>query len=192
VRCTGRRPDAGEPDDDDRAGVNRGCGDSSDGLTPLAGARRRIFTVGFTKCTAEQFFDSLEQAGIEHLVDIRLHNTSQLAGYTKRGDLAFFLDRVSGISYQYEPILAPTQELLDDLKSRRVAWETFAQRFGLLMADRGVEDAIDRCGFERRTALLCSEANAAHCHRSIVADYLATAWGETGIEHLRTTGGRQR
>jgi uncharacterized protein (DUF488 family) len=153
-------------------------------MTASGRSRIQIFTIGFTKRTATEFFGELERARIEHLVDVRLSNTSQLAGYTKRGDLEFFLERVGGISYRHEPLLSPTRELFDDRKRRRVGWQEFEKRFRRLMVERRVEDRIDPSWFRGRTVLLCSEASADECHRSIVADYLANAWGGTEVTHL--------
>ena len=136
-----------------------------------------IFTIGFTQTTAEDFFGRLRDAGVERVVDIRLRNDSQLAGFAKARDLPYFLHELIGADYVHEPLLAPTAEIMDAYKKRKGTWEEFAPAFRALLAERAVEDRLDRRDFERPTALLCSEADAAHCHRSLVVGYLDDRWG---------------
>jgi uncharacterized protein (DUF488 family) len=136
-----------------------------------------IYTIGFTKKTAAQFFGALRGADIEQLVDVRLNNISQLAGFTKRDDLEFFLRELCNASYLNEPMLAPTQPLLDSYKKRHLPWNEYEHKFTQLMADRRIEDRLDPTLFERRTVLLCSEPTAERCHRRLVVEYLDKAWG---------------
>jgi uncharacterized protein (DUF488 family) len=143
-----------------------------------------IYTTGFTKKTAEQFFESLRRAGIRRLLDIRLNNSSQLAGFSKRDDLAYFLRVICDAEYQHEPLLAPTQDMLDELKKRKGSWETYERQFLALMRERRIEQRIDRRLFEVPTVLLCSEATPEHCHRRLVAEYLRDQWGAITITHL--------
>jgi uncharacterized protein (DUF488 family) len=143
-----------------------------------------IFTIGFTKKSAEQFFGLLKKAGIQCLLDVRLNNVSQLAGFAKREDLAFFLREICGAAYLHEPLLAPTQEMLDAYKKNKGAWEEYATRFLALMADRNIEGNIRRSLFEVPTALLCSEATPEHCHRRLVVEYLKDKWGDIHVTHL--------
>jgi len=143
-----------------------------------------IYTIGFTKKTAAEFFGSLKWAGIQRLIDVRLNNSSQLAGFTKREDLPFFLLEICQAQYLHEPLLAPTQDMLDAYKKRKGSWSDFEQRFLALMKERKVEERIDRKSFEIPTVLLCSEATAEHCHRRLVSEYLQTKWGDLKIKHL--------
>ena len=143
-----------------------------------------VYTIGFTKKSARQFFDRLKQAGIRRLVDIRLHNASQLAGYTKKEDLRFFLEAVCGAEYAHEPLLAPTQALLDDYKKRKGSWEEYEAGFLRLMEERRVEHALSRDLLDRPTVLLCSEPEPDCCHRRLVAEYLRGKWGDLAIIHL--------
>lgn len=143
-----------------------------------------IYSIGFTKKTAEQFFGALKQAGIKRLLDVRLNNVSQLAGFAKREDLAYFLRAVCGCDYLHEKLLAPTQQMLDDYKKRRGAWEDYEIRFRSLMAERKIEARLDRSLFSLPTVLLCSEAEPRHCHRRLVLDYLHEKWGDIKITHL--------
>src|SRR5919198_1030195 len=131
-----------------------------------------VYTTGFTKKTAAQFFGSLKQAGIKQLVDIRLNNSSQLAGFAKKEDLAFFLREICGIEYLHEPLLAPTQDMLDAYKKQKGSWSDYEQRFLALMRERRIEESIDPKLFAIPTVLLCSEATAEHCHRRLVLEYL--------------------
>ncbi len=144
-----------------------------------------IFSIGFTKTTAEDFFGRLKTNDIERLLDVRLNNRSQLAGFAKEKDLAYFLRELAGATYEHAPLLAPSQEILDAYKKRgAMPWQEYEKRFLDLMRKRSIEIALDRSSFEKRTVLLCSEATAEHCHRRLVVEYLAEHWGEVEIVHL--------
>jgi uncharacterized protein (DUF488 family) len=143
-----------------------------------------IYTIGFTQTSAERFFGRLADAGVARLVDVRLHNSSQLAGFAKAQDLPFFLRELVGAEYRHEPVLAPTQELMDGLKKAKGSWEAFERRFLALMAERQVERQLSPRDFETRSALLCSEASADRCHRRLVCEYLARRWPDVQAVHL--------
>jgi uncharacterized protein (DUF488 family) len=143
-----------------------------------------IYSIGFTQKTAEQFFTGIKAAGIRLLVDVRLNNVSQLAGFAKRADLAFFLKQICGADYRHEPLLAPTQEMLDAYRSKAASWREYEMRFLALMAERQIERNLDRGLFERPTVLLCSEPTADRCHRRLVIEYLREKWGDVTISHL--------
>ena len=145
-----------------------------------------LYTIGFTKSSAEHFFGRLQQAGIRRLVDIRRNNTSTLAGFTKRDDLAFFLRTVRNldIEYVHEPLLAPTPDLFTAIKGKQIGWDEYAARYTALIQERDVARALDRATFEGPTVLLCSEATAEHCHRRLAAEHLSAAWGGLEITHL--------
>lgn len=143
-----------------------------------------IYTIGFTKRRAQDFFGALKDAGIKCLLDVRLNNSSQLAGFTKRDDLPFFLRAICDAEYLHEPLLAPTQEMLDAYKKHKGSWADYELRFLALMAERKVEDRIDPILFAVPTVLLCSETSATHCHRRLVCEYLATKWGHVTPIHL--------
>jgi uncharacterized protein (DUF488 family) len=144
----------------------------------------QVFTIGFTKRTAADFFGALRQAGVRRLLDVRLNNSSQLAGFTKAGDLPFFLKEFCGAAYLHEPLLAPTQEMFDSYKKAKGSWADYERRFLQLMAERKIEEKIDRNLFATPTALLCSETTAEHCHRRLVLEYLEEKWGGLEIVHL--------
>lgn len=143
-----------------------------------------IHTIGFTRRTAEDFFVTLERAGVRRVVDIRLNNTSQLAAFAKKDDLAFFLRRVSDIEYVHEPLLSPTQDILDDFKKKKGDWSEYERRFNALLAERKVEKNLDRALFGVPAALLCSEYEPDRCHRRLVCEYLAKHWKNVRAIHL--------
>jgi uncharacterized protein (DUF488 family) len=143
-----------------------------------------VYSIGFTQKTAEQFFTLLRRAGIRQLLDVRLNNVSQLAGFTKREDLRFFLREICGADYRHEPLLAPTPEILDEYKKNKGSWLDYETKFLALMTDRKIEERIDRTLFSVPTALLCSEPTAEHCHRRLVLEYLRDKWGDLTIAHL--------
>jgi uncharacterized protein (DUF488 family) len=143
-----------------------------------------IYTIGFTQTTAERFFRRLSDANVRRLVDVRLNNSSQLAGFAKAKDLPYFLNELVSATYEHEPKLAPTQELLDNYKKRKGDWDTYEAGFLALMAEREIEHALKPADFEVRTALLCSEATPEYCHRRLVCEYLAARWPVVTAIHL--------
>jgi len=142
----------------------------------------KLFTIGFTQKNAEDFFTRLKRAGVKKLVDVRLNNVSQLAGFAKKDDLRFFLKELCGADYLHMPELAPTKAILDDYKKSKGSWETYAQKFTALMASRRIE-MIDQKILDG-ACLLCSEDKPDHCHRRLVAEYLKDKWDSVEIEHL--------
>jgi len=140
-----------------------------------------IYTIGFTQTTARDFFGRLKDAGILRLIDVRLKNSSQLAGFARRDDLAFFLKELCGAEYVHEPRLAPTQELLDGLKKHKGSWTEYEAGFAALLRERRIEEAFSPAFFAGPTVLLCSEATPEHCHRRLIVEYLQRAWPEEGI-----------
>ena len=143
-----------------------------------------VFTIGFTKKTAEEFFGILRRHHIKRLLDVRLNNISQLAGFTKRDDLEFFLREVCGADYMHEPLLAPTQEMLDRYKKGKGRWQDYEKKFLALMAERKIEVRVDQALFATSTVLLCSEPTAENCHRRLVVEYLQSKWGNLTCKHL--------
>ena len=143
----------------------------------------KVFTIGFTKKNAEQFFGRLKQPGLVRLVDARLNNVSQLAGFTKKDDLRFFLRQISNIDYLHMPELAPSQDILDDYKKNGGDWATYERKFLALMERRRVEDKVSK-DIINGGCLLCSEPTPEHCHRRLVAEYLKSRWGDLEIVHL--------
>ncbi len=142
----------------------------------------KIYTIGFTKTSAEGFFTRLTKSGAKKLVDVRLNNISQLAGFAKRDDLRYFTKQICGLGYEHVPKLAPTQDILDEYKKNGGAWDVYENKFLDLMAKRHIED-IDREQLDGG-CLLCSEDKPHHCHRRLVAEYLRNKWSDVEIVHL--------
>jgi uncharacterized protein (DUF488 family) len=142
----------------------------------------QLFTIGFTKTSAENFFTRLKRAGVRRLLDVRLNNVSQLAGFAKKDDLAYFADALCGAEYKPMPKLAPTREMLDAYRKKNITWAEYEDMFRKLIKDREIErlnpDVFDG------GCLLCSEDKPHHCHRRIVAEYLQSKWTDVDIVHL--------
>ena len=143
----------------------------------------KIFTIGFTQTSAEDFFTRLANAGVRKVVDVRLSNSSQLAGFAKKEDLRYFLEAIGGVGYEHAPELAPTAELFDAFKKRRGSWDEFERAFCTLMKKRGVQRTLSATDLDG-ACLLCSEAEPRHCHRRLVAEYLKECWKDVEIVHL--------
>jgi uncharacterized protein (DUF488 family) len=146
-----------------------------------------LYTIGFAGKTAQEFFALLQEAEVEQLIDIRQNRGGQLSGYAKHPDLAYFLQKIDGINYVHEPLLAPTPELLKTYRENK-DWPAYESGFITLMKDRGVPQSLGTAGWPSKIALLCSEAGPEQCHRRIVADLLSTRWRGEGhdveIRHL--------
>jgi len=142
-----------------------------------------LFTVGFAGKSAERFFTLLMENGVRLVIDIRLHNTSQLAGFAKKDDLRYFLKVIGGIDYLHLPILAPTEEILTAYKKNKGDWSVYERDFLSLIARRGIEREATPA-LLHRGCLLCSEEQPRHCHRRLVAEYLREKWGNIMIHHL--------
>ncbi len=144
----------------------------------------KLYTIGFTQKTAQQFFDLLHAHKIECLVDIRLRPDGQLSGFTKKEDLRYFLKTIIGCDYRHFLELAPSDELLKTYRADH-DWGSYEVSFNQLMDERDIPAALDRSLFEEKTCcLLCSEPTPDHCHRRLVAERLAQAWQPVEIIHL--------
>jgi uncharacterized protein (DUF488 family) len=143
----------------------------------------KIFTIGFTKKTARRFFELLRSSGTRRIVDVRLNNVSQLAGFAKKDDLEYFAKEICGMDYVHAPALAPTQDMLDQYKKQRGDWKAYERRFLDLMKQRRIEDTLSR-ETVAEGCLLCSEDKPHHCHRRLVAEYLNEHWGDVDVVHL--------
>jgi uncharacterized protein (DUF488 family) len=143
----------------------------------------KLFTIGFTKKSAEAFFTKLQRAGIRRVIDVRLHNNSQLAGFSKRDDLAYFLRSIGGIEYVHVPELAPSPELFERYKKVDHDWPAYERDFLALIRGRKIEKTL-AAELLDGGCLLCSEDKPHHCHRRLVAEYLRDRRGDVAIEHL--------
>src|SRR5713101_4755340 len=135
----------------------------------------RICTIGFTNKKAEDFFLRLQKAGVKRVVDVRLNNVSQLAGFSKRDDLQYFLKSILGIEYVHLPLLAPTQDILDEFKKNNGDWKVYEGKFNRLLESRQIEKQISPVLLSEG-CLLCSEDKPHHCHRRLVLEYLQRKW----------------
>lgn len=142
-----------------------------------------VFTIGFTKTSAESLFARLQKAGVKKVLDVRLNNMSQLAGFAKKNDLRYFLKSLCGIEYAHRPELAPTKEMLDAYKKHKGPWSDYEKCFVHLMITRRIEEAIPRQAIDG-ACLLCSEDKPHHPHRRLVVEYLKSKWGNLDIVHL--------
>ncbi len=143
-----------------------------------------LFTIGFTQKQAEQFFETLIQAGVQCVIDTRLNNVSQLAGFAKQKDLKYFLEKLGGIQYIHLLDLAPTKDMLDAYKKKQIGWSDYADQFNSLISTRKIEQKISP-DLLHKACLLCSEAKPHHCHRRLVAEYLQQRLDQAiAIHHL--------
>ncbi len=148
----------------------------------------RLFTIGFAQKSAEKFFAALAHHNVRRVIDVRLRSNSQLAGFAKQHDLAYFLQAIAGIEYVQSPELAPTPAILDSYKKHGGTWSDYETAFLRLMHDRQIEQTLTPAEMHE-SCLLCSEHEPAHCHRRLVAEYLAQRWlprgAELRVQHLR-------
>ncbi len=142
-----------------------------------------LFTIGFTQKSAETFFTTLKQAGVKRIIDTRLNNVSQLAGFAKKNDLQYFLKTLADIEYLHILDLAPTKDILDEYKKNKGDWSIYEQKFLHLIETRKIEKKVTPEQLDG-ACLLCSEAKPHHCHRRLVAEYLNGKWGNVKICHL--------
>ncbi|MEW5937060.1 MAG: DUF488 domain-containing protein [Candidatus Thermoplasmatota archaeon] len=142
----------------------------------------RVFTIGFTKKSAEEFFNKLTENNVRRIVDIRLNNKSQLAGFTRSDDLKYFL-RFHKIEYVYRPEFAPTKELLADYRKNKITWQEYENRYLKILSERNIVNQIDYSIFED-ACLLCSEAAPDRCHRRLLVEFLQRNNPRVEIKHL--------
>lgn len=145
--------------------------------------KNTLYTIGFTKKNAQAFFSKLQKAGVTKLIDIRLNNVSQLAGFAKRDDLIFFLRELCDCDYIHMPIFAPTKEILDAYKKKQIDWNEYVRRFSRLIKERTIEKKITAEELNN-SCLLCSEPTPEQCHRRLVAEYFKEQFGDIEIKHL--------
>jgi uncharacterized protein (DUF488 family) len=145
----------------------------------------KLYTIGFTQKSAQEFFETLREHRVQALVDIRLRPGGQLAGFAKQEDLPYFLERLAdGCRYRHMPELAPTKVILDGYRADH-DWPGYAAKFEALLDERDIPNSLDRTFFEQSDCcLLCSEAAPEKCHRRLVAERLAAAWPDIEVIHL--------
>lgn len=146
----------------------------------------KLYTIGFTQKTAQQFFDTLYNNGVEIIIDIRINNTSQLAGFAKGNDLEYFLDKIYRIKYDYRSDFAPTKELLKNYHEKTVSWKEYADIYNKLLEERNsYKNFLKDYANYKKMCLLCSEATSEKCHRRLLAERINEFFAtETEIVHL--------
>lgn len=142
-----------------------------------------VFTIGFTKKSLQEFVESLRAAGVRRVVDVRLRNTSQLAGWSKQPDFAYLLESGFGIAYEHHPEFAPTDEILDAYKNGS-DWAKYETQFNELLKARAPQMQALELLAKEAICLLCAEPTAERCHRRLVAEYLRELQPEMEIKHL--------
>ncbi len=144
----------------------------------------KLYTIGFTQKSAQEFFELLKKNQVDCLVDIRLRPDGQLAGFTKKQDLKYFLKALIDCDYRHIDRLAPTDEILKAYRADK-NWQKYESSFLALLQNRGIPETLDRTLFEEKTCcLLCSEPTPDKCHRRLVADLLKNNWNDVIINHL--------
>lgn len=144
----------------------------------------KIYTIGFTKKSAEEFFGLIKRSGVKRVIDIRRNNSSQLAGFAKENDLKYFLKELCHIEYIHALDLAPTEEILAPYRHKEHTWEVFKKDYLKLLAERKIEKTLDKKLIDQ-SCLLCGEAQPEHCHRTFLIEYLQAHWREKiTVEHL--------
>lgn len=142
----------------------------------------KIFTIGFSQKSAEEFFALLTKNGVKKLIDIRLNNKSQLAGFANAKHLPYFL-KLHNIEYEYRPELAPTKELLDGYKKKEISWQEYEKIYNEILLNRDILNLLVAEELNN-SVLLCSEPTANQCHRRLVAEYIAKHFDNVEIKHL--------
>lgn len=143
-----------------------------------------IYTIGFTQKKAKTFFELIKKNGVQKVIDVRLNNVSQLAGFAKRDDLIYFLKEICDCEYEHIPDLAPVDEILRPYKKGEITWESYEEKFMNLMSKRNIEKYFFLADFNQ-TCLLCSEHLPHQCHRRLVLDYLTKSQNSNiSIKHL--------
>jgi uncharacterized protein YeaO (DUF488 family) len=143
----------------------------------------KLYTIGFTEKAAEQFFTLLKTAEVKKILDIRINNVSQLAGFAKGKDLAYFAKAIIDADYEHNIDLAPTKELLKDYRDNKINWTQYEKKYMDTLHKRDILNKLDLNKLDG-VCLLCSEHKPDMCHRRLLAEYLQKANKEIEIKHL--------
>lgn len=144
----------------------------------------RLYTIGFTGKTAEDFFTLLQKAGVSKVIDTRINNVSQLAGFAKSQDLEYFLRSIAGIQYEHNLDMAPTKELLSSYRDKELTWDQYEKKYIALLEQRNVARYAAQPIYLDASCFLCSEHEPDHCHRRLLAEYLQRINTSIEINHL--------
>jgi uncharacterized protein (DUF488 family) len=140
-----------------------------------------LYTIGFTKTSAERFFATLRRHSVKRVIDTRVNRDGQLAGFAKAQDLKYFLRELVDADYVAEPLLAPTADLLKKYRDKALTWDQYAQEYDALLRERTPERTLSISTLND-ACLLCSEATPEHCHRRLAAEYLKSAFAPASID----------
>lgn len=144
-----------------------------------------IFTIGFAQKSAERFFQILKENNVECLIDVRLNNVSQLAGFTKSKDLQYFLKTIVDADYIHNIKYAPTKDILDDYKKNKISWLEYEIKYRKLIESRKIEQIFKNdIKNYNNVCLLCSEPLPQNCHRRLLAEYIKNKINNIDIKHL--------
>jgi uncharacterized protein (DUF488 family) len=144
-----------------------------------------LHTIGFTKKTAQQFFELIRSHDIKLLIDIRLNNVSQLAGFSKGNDLKYFLSAICDCDYEHRIDFAPTKEILDGYKGEQITWPEYEKHYNSLIFGRGaIRGFAEKYDKYQKLCLLCSEPTAAYCHRRLLAEMIVNEYSQITIKHI--------
>ena len=145
----------------------------------------KIFTIGFTRKTAEEFFTMLEDNGVRKVIDVRLNNTSQILGFSKYPDIEYFLRKILDVEYFHDRKFAPSEKILTRYKKNIIGWDDYEKEFAELMDYRDIETYIaDNYSAQENYCLLCSEVSPENCHRRLVAEKIREVLEDIKIIHL--------
>jgi uncharacterized protein (DUF488 family) len=143
----------------------------------------KLYTIGFTGKSAEQFFTLLQNSKVQRLVDTRINNVSQLAGYAKAADLAFFTKTIAHADYMHNIDFAPTKDLLADYRNKKLTWTAYENEYFNLLDRRKIANKINIEELHQN-CLLCSEHTPEKCHRRLLAEFLQQRFGGIDVVHL--------
>ena len=144
----------------------------------------KLFTIGFTKKNAEYFFETLKKNGVKKIVDVRLNNSSQLAGFAKGSDLAYFAKSIANIDYVHILDFAPTKELLSDYQNKKTDWITYQKIYRNILEKRNIASRYKISDFDK-SCFLCSEHTPEQCHRRLLVEYFKENNPDIQIVHLK-------
>jgi len=142
-----------------------------------------LFTIGYTKKSAEKFFGIISENKIEIVADVRLYNSTQLAGFSKSWDLKYFLKQICNCSYIEMQEFAPTRSLFDNYKKGYIKWHEYERVYNEFLNTRANLDFFG--AFQnKRICLLCAEDTPECCHRRLLAEKIAITYDNVTIVHL--------
>ena len=144
-----------------------------------------LYTIGFTQKTARQFFEVIRTNEIKLLIDVRLNNVSQLAGFSKGNDLAYFLSEICDCDYIHRIDFAPSKEILDGYKEKKIAWPDYEKQYKLLIENRkSISGFVEKYEKYQKICLLCSEPTAVNCHRRLLAELITNQYPQITVKHI--------